>query len=114
GSQPVVPAMAGTRIRVPLGQQIGVTDGRGTIVQILGKFVVIACHRVERLTKGILESRFGEQSYFLCPRVTVGSCVHVSQTLSLAARFRVEVTLCEKMRRASRLLKKSLARGDEA
>jgi hypothetical protein len=25
--------------------------------------------------------------------VTVGSCVHVSQTLSLAARFRVEVTL---------------------
>ena len=92
-SQPVVPAMAGTRIRVPLGQQIGVTDGRGAVVQILGKFVVIACHRAERLTKGIIEGRFGELSYFLCPRATVGSCVHASQTVSLAARFRVEVTL---------------------
>jgi hypothetical protein len=88
-----VPAMAGTRIRVPLGQQIGVTDGRGTVVQILGKFVVIACHRAEGLAKGIIEGRFGELSYFLCPRATVRSCVHASQTVSLAARFRVEVTL---------------------
>jgi hypothetical protein len=32
-------------------------------------------------------------SYFLCPRATVRSCVHASQTVSLAARFRVEVTL---------------------
>ena len=63
----------------------------GTAVQILSKFVVIPCHRAERPPEGIIEGRFGELSYFLCPRATVGSCVHASQTVSLAARFREKV-----------------------